>query len=140
MYVLDYHSLNIFFWRKSLPRSSNKLKSHVSLSACMYVLGRNILSQSSCSLCLYTCSGLPGSAHPHKIKYSLRSDQIHCLFPFLCKQRENISLWEGVVVLEDHYMHTNRENKSFETEYFCPIHTYEQRQQATFHWDMSRSA
>ena len=50
----------------------------------------------------------------------------NCLLIY--KQRENISLWEGVMVLEDHYIHTNRENKSFETEYCCPIHTYEQRE------------
>ena len=89
-----------------------------------YILGRNILSQSYCSLCLYVCIGLPGPAHPHKVKYSLRSDKLHCLFPCSYEQRENISLWEGVLVLEGQYIHTSRESHSFGTEYFCPIHTY----------------
>ena len=94
----------------------------------MYVLARNILFQSSCALCSYVSNGLPRPAHLHKVKYSLRSDQIHCLFPCLYEQRENISLWEGVLVLEDHYIHTSRENKSFKTEYFWLIHTYKQRE------------
>ena len=38
--------------------------------------------------------------------------------------RQNISLWEGVLVLEGQYIHTSRENKTFDTEYFWPIHTY----------------
>ena len=38
--------------------------------------------------------------------------------------RQNISLCEGVLVLEGQYIHTSRENNSFETEYFWPIHTY----------------
>ena len=90
------------------------------LSTHMYVLGRNILSQSSCSLCSYVCIGLPRPAHPPKVKYSL----------LVYKQaiRQNISLCEGVLVLEGKYIHTSRENKSFETEYFCPIHTYKQRE------------
>ena len=29
----------------------------------------------------------------------------------------------GVLALEDQYIHTSRENNSFETEYFWPIHT-----------------
>ena len=61
------------------------------------------------SLCSYVCNGLPGPAHPPKVKYSLRSHQIHCLLPCSYEQRENISLWEGVLVLEDHYIHMNRE-------------------------------
>ena len=52
--------------------------------------------------------------------------KIFCLIACSYKQRENILLWEGVVVLEGQYIHTSRENKSFETEYFWPIHTYEQ--------------
>ena len=32
--------------------------------------------------------------------------------------------WEDVLVLEGQYIHTSRENNSFETEYFWPIHTY----------------
>ena len=96
----------------------------LALLVCMYVLASNILFQSSCSLCSYVCIGLPGPAHPHKVKYSLRSDHIHCLFPCSYMRRENISLCEGVLVLEAQYIHTSRENKSFETEYFWPIHTY----------------
>ena len=46
--------------------------------------------------------------------------------------RKNISLCEGVLVLEDHYIHMSRENKAFDTEYFLPIqHTYEQRERET---------
>ena len=41
------------------------------LSACMCVLARNILFQSSCSLCSYVCIGLPRPPHPPKVKYSL---------------------------------------------------------------------
>ena len=70
----------------------------------MYVLARNILSPSSCSLCSYICIGLPGPVHPHKVKYSLRSDQIHFLLPCSYTTRE------GVLVLEDQYIHTSREN------------------------------
>ena len=86
-------------------------------NVCMYVLARNILSQSSCSLCSYVCIGLSGPAHPHKVKYSLRSDQIHCFFLGLHMSRENISLWVDVLVFEDQYIHTSRENTSFETKY-----------------------
>ena len=96
----------------------------LSLLICMYVLARNILSQWPCSLCSYVCNGIPGPAHPAKVKYSLRSHKLHCLFPYSYEQRENISLWEGVLVLEDHYIHSSREKKAFETEYFWPIHTY----------------
>ena len=38
--------------------------------------------------------------------------------------RQNILLWEGVLVLENHYIHTSRENKALDTEYFWPIQTY----------------
>ena len=100
----------------------------LSLLVCMYVLARNILSQSCCSLCSYVCIGLPGPAQPPKVKYSLRSDQLHCLFTCLYEQRENISLWEGVLVLQGQYIHMSRENNSFETEYFWSIHTYKQRE------------
>ena len=45
--------------------------------------------------------------------------------------RENISLWEDVLVLEGQFIHTNRErtshNNSFEREYF----TLAEREQAT---------
>ena len=42
--------------------------------------------------------------------------------------RQNISLWEGVLVLEVQYIHTSRENNSFETDYFWPIHTSRERE------------
>ena len=42
--------------------------------------------------------------------------------------RQNISVWEGVLVLEGQYIHMSRENKTLETEYFWPIDTYEQRE------------
>ena len=32
--------------------------------------------------------------------------------------RQNISLWQGLLVLEGQYIHTSRENKTLETEYF----------------------
>ena len=96
----------------------------LSLLICMYIWDRNILSQRPCSLCSYVCNGIPGPAHPPKVKYSLRSHKLHCLFPCSYEQRENISLWEGVLVLEDHYIQTSRENKAFKTEYFWPVHTY----------------
>ena len=51
-----------------------------------------------------------------------------CLIACSYEQIENISLWEGVVVLEGQYIHTSRENKSFKTGYFWPMHTYEQRE------------
>ena len=85
----------------------------LSLLVCMYVSARNILSQ-SCSLCLYVHIGLPGPAHPPKVKYSLRSDQLQCLFPCLYKQREYFTLG-GCAGLGR------------------PIHTYEQREQQL--WD-----
>ena len=125
----DLKSNKLIFWREELPWSCWSIKWYeihlfLSLLICMYVLGRNILSQSCCSLCSYACIGLPGPAHPPKVKYSLRSDKLHCLFPSSYKQRENISLWEGVLVLEGQYIHTSRESNSFETEYFCPIHIH----------------
>ena len=79
------------------------------LSARMSVLARNILSQRPCSLCLYVCNGVPRQAHPPKVKYSLFAVYEQAI-------RQNISLCEGVLVLEDHYIHTSRENKAFETE------------------------
>ena len=56
------------------------------LSACMCVLARNILSQSSCSLCSYVCIGLPIPPHPPKVKYSLSactSKQLDRIFHFV---------------------------------------------------------
>ena len=87
------------------------------LSAHMHVLARNIVSPRSCSLCSYVCIGLPRQAHPPKVKYSLSAVYKQAI-------RQNISLCEGVLVLEDHYVHTSRENKALDTEYFWPIQTY----------------
>ena len=47
---------------------------------------------------------------------SKMSDIQNYPLPFVTKQ--NISLWEGVVVLEGQYIYTSRENKTLETEYF----------------------
>ena len=87
------------------------------LSARMSVLARNILCPKPCSLCLYVCNGLPRQAHPPKVKYSLSAVYEQAI-------RQNILLCEDVLVLEDHYIHTSKENKALDTEYFWPIQTY----------------
>ena len=79
--------------------------------ACSYVLARKILCPRSCSLCSYVCNGLPGPAPLPKVKYSLSAVYEQAI-------RQNISLCEGVLVLEDHYIHTSRENKALDTEFF----------------------
>ena len=94
------------------------------LSACMYLLARNILSPRSCSLCSYVCIGLPRPAHPPKVKYSLSAHMNKGKANGVQAIRQNISLCEGVLVLEGQYIHTSRENKTLETEYFWPIDTY----------------
>ena len=66
---------------------------------------------------LVVCNGLPRQAHPPKVKYSLTAVYEQAI-------RQNISLCEGVLVLEDHYIHTSRENKALDTEFFWPIQTY----------------
>ena len=55
---------------KIRTRSSLQSNDMNSLSLCMSVLARKILCPRPCSLCLYVCNGLPGLAHPHKVKYS----------------------------------------------------------------------
>ena len=48
--------------------------------------------------------------------------------------RQNIWLQKGVLVLEDQYIHASRENNSFETEYFWPIHMSRERERTSgFH-------
>ena len=96
----------------------------LSLLVCMSVLARNILCQRPCSLCSYVCNGLPRQAHPPKVKYSLSGHTNKGKANGVGAIRQNISLWEGVLVLEDHYIHMSRENKAFDTEYFWPIQTY----------------
>ena len=96
----------------------------LSLLVCMSVLARNILSQRPCSLCSYICNGLPRQAHPPKVKYSLSVHTNKGKANGVQAIRQNISLCEDVLVLEDHYIHMSRENKAFETEYFWPIQTY----------------
>ena len=91
------------------------------LSACMSVLARNIMCPKPCSLCSYVCNALPRQAHPHKVKYSLSAVYEQAI-------RQNISLCEGVLVLEDHYIHTSRENKALDTEFFWPIQMYRERE------------
>ena len=73
--------------REEKTQSSHTIKWH-EIHLCVYVLARNILSPRSCFLCSYVCIGLPGPAHPTKVKYSLRSDQLHWLFPCSYEQRE----------------------------------------------------
>ena len=96
----------------------------LSLFVCMSVLARNILSHRPCFLCSYVCNGLPRQAHPPKVKYSLSAHMNKGKANGVGAIRQNILLWEGVLVLEDHYIHTSRENKACETEYFWPIQTY----------------
>ena len=55
-------------------------------------------------------------------------------FPCSYEQRENISLWEGVLVLEGQYIHMSRENKTLETEYFWSIDTCEQREYHSYQY------
>ena len=89
----------------------------------------------SLSLCLYVCMNWPEIFCLKAVVLSARmyvlafqDQQIltkwnilsNCLLIY--QQRENISLWEGVLVLEGQYYEWG--NKSFETEYFWPIHTY----------------
>ena len=83
----------------------------------MSVLARKILCPRPCSLCLYVCNALPRQAHPPKVKYSLSAVYEQAI-------RQNISVCEGLLVLEDHYIHTSRENKALDTEYFWPIQTH----------------
>ena len=68
------------------------------------------------SLCLYVYNGLPRQAHPPKVKYSLSAVYEQAI-------RQNILLCEDVLVLEDHYIHTSRENKALDSEYFWPVQT-----------------
>ena len=88
------------------------------LLVCMSVLARNILCPRPCCLCSYVCNGLPRQAHPPKVKYSLSAHTNKGKANGVRAIRQNISLWEGVLVLEDHYIHMNRENKALDTEYF----------------------
>ena len=48
--------------------------------------------------------------------------------------RQNISLCEGVLVLEDHYIYMSRENKALDSEYFWPIQTYIQAKRERNRW------
>ena len=87
---------------------------------CGLLAARKILCPRPCSLCSYVCNGLPRQVHPPKVKYSLSAVYKQAV-------RQNISLCEGVLVWEDHYIHTSRENKALDTEYFWPIQTYRER-------------
>ena len=92
------------------------------MNACsLLILALNTLPKSSFSVSLHVCNGLPGPAHPPKVKYSLSAVYEQAI-------RQNISLCEGVLVLEDHYIHTNRESKALDTEFFWPIQTYRERE------------
>ena len=101
---------------------------NVILSSHMYLLARNILSSRSCSLCSYVCIGLPRPAHPPKVKYSLSAHMNKGKANRVQAIRQNISLLEGVLVLEGKCIHMSRENKTLETEYFWPIDTCKQRE------------
>ena len=100
----------------------------LSLLVSMYVLARNILSQSCCSLCLYACTGLPRPAHVPKVKYSLSAHMNKGKGNGFNLIWENISPWEGVLVLEGQYIHMSRESNSFKREYFWPIHMHKERE------------
>ena len=67
-----------------------------------------VFQKSSFSLCSYVCNGLPRQAHLPKVKYSLSAVYEQAI-------RQNISLCQGVLVLGDHYVHTNRENELLDT-------------------------
>ena len=69
-------------------------------------------SEIFCLKAVIVAIGLSGPAHPPKVKYSLKST-IRAL-------RQNISLWEGVLVLKGQYSEilSQSNNNSFETEYF----------------------
>ena len=95
-----------------------------SLLVCMSVLARNFLSPRPFSLCSYVCIGLPKPAHPPKVKYSLSVGMNKGKANGVQAIRQNISLWEGVLVPQGQYRHTSREKKALETEYFWPIQTY----------------
>ena len=86
------------------------------------------------SLCSYVClhwpeifcvKGLVLSAHKYVMvfqdQHTLPKWNILSLLVYKQVNRQNISLCEGVLVLEDHYIHMSRENKAFDTEYFWPI-------------------
>ena len=73
-------------------------------------------------LVLSVCMHVMAFQDQHTAKYSLSAGITN-------KQLDRIfDCEEGVLVLECHYMHTNRENKAFDTKYFWQIHRYEQRE------------
>ena len=69
----------------------------------LLILALNTVSKSSFSLCLYVCIGLPGPAHP-----SLSEIFSQIAFLYTSRVFQNISLREGVLVLEGQYIHTER--------------------------------
>ena len=79
----------------------------------LLVLALNTVSKSSFSLCLYVCIGLPGPANHPKVKYSLSAHTNKGKANGVQAIWENISLWDGLLVLEGQYIHTNREKMSF---------------------------
>ena len=95
------------------------------LSAHMCVLAINILSQSSCSLCLYVCIGLPRPPHPPKVKYSLSacmSKQLDRIFYFMrvCWS------WKASTYIQAERLTDLKQNISGQH-----THTYEQRERET---------
>ena len=98
--------------------------------------GRNTLSGSSCTLCSYVCIGQPGPGYPPKVGGILSGQgKPHCLFPSSGQeQREGISLWAGCAGpgRVQYIPPSQSQDKSFETEYFCQLHTYEQRERHSY--------
>ena len=93
------------------------------LSALMCVLARNILSQSSCSLCLYVCIGLPRPPHPPKVKYSLSahtSKQLDRIFHFVRVCRS----WKANTYIQAERTTALRQNISCQY-----IHTYDKERE-----------
>ena len=86
--------LNI--WRSFSTKKSIYIKASLFFACSLLVLALNTASKSSFSLCLYVCIGLPGPAHLATVKYSLFAVNEQAI-------RQNISLWQGVLVLEGQY-------------------------------------
>ena len=124
-------SLPTIFWKGRLETVFLTIKRHeihlfLSLFTHMYVCIGQTYSVSKLLFSLLVCMYWPSRTSTPS------QSEIFCLIACSYEQRQNISLWKGVVVLEGQYIHTSRENKSFETEYFRPIQTYIQAERMPF--------
>ena len=118
-------SLPTIFWKGKLETVFLTIKRHeihlfLSLFAHMYACIGQKYSVSKLLLSLLVCMYWPSRTSTPSQKGNILSN---CLL--VNQQRENISLWEGVLVLEGQYIHTSRESNSFETEYFWLIPTHQ---------------